>query len=51
MFAIFFVVLSCVCRGTEMGGSPTQGVLSKCLKEVRVSEFSSESEHAKGPKP
>jgi hypothetical protein len=31
--------------------SPVQGILAKCIKGFIVSEFSSESEQAKGPNP
>jgi len=45
----FYVVLPCVCRGLEMGRSPIQRDLPKCLNRFTVSELNSESKPARGP--
>jgi hypothetical protein len=48
MSAFSCIVLFCIGRSLEMGQSPIQGVLSKCVKGFIVSEVTSEFEQARG---
>jgi hypothetical protein len=45
------VLLACVGTSLEMGWSPIQGVLTKCLNCLIVTEFKSESEQTRGTVP
>jgi hypothetical protein len=51
MSAFFCVLLSCVGTDLEMGRSPIQRVLAKCLDGFMVSEVHSESGQVRGPYP
>jgi hypothetical protein len=51
MSTFFYVVLSCVGRGLQMGRFPLEGVLPKCLNGFRISEVDSELEGRRRPNP
>jgi len=48
MFAISYIVLSCIGRDLTMGRCPVQETIPKCLNAFKVSEVNSNSEEVRG---